>query len=271
MTDELWRALHGDDVAEPELTTLLSHYFAGGRMEPGSNAVELTKEQGSRGEAALLLIFEDGVLVDVDPGPALTDGDLEELRQRIERSIVSTEALQIGRKILFTMPPAEGWWRYRDRFQLLPAPPDAPRPKAFIGEHPLIVEFAYPKTDDRLIRFVREGFREWELGLILNLALFGQVTVSGSRHPHHWVLSDEAPHPPLWLNEGYWIPGFEIAADVFTPTDTIAPMPVIDHRDYYRRQGMSIEQRLDVPDSLTDILDRYFALPRSEQLRVLRA
>jgi hypothetical protein len=84
MTDELWRALHGDDVAEPELTTLLSHYFAGGRMEPGSNAVELTKEQGSRGEAALLLTFEDGVLVDVDPGPALTDGDLEELRQRIE-------------------------------------------------------------------------------------------------------------------------------------------------------------------------------------------
>jgi len=271
MTRELWEALHGDEVDEPELTTLVSHFFAGGRMEPGADNVELTKEQGSGGEPALILHFHDGVLTDISAGPALTADDVAELCGRIEQSALASDELQVGRKIFFTMPEATGWWRYKDVFQLQPAPPEAPRPGMVMAAHPLVVELAYPKSDDYLVRIVRERFRSWELGLLLNLMLYGDVQAPGDRHPHHWVLDDEGEHLPKYLNEGYWFPGFEAIAAEFSPTDAVSPMDEIDDPVYYGRIGISVDQRLDVPKSLTELLDRYFSLPSPERMSVLRA
>ena len=43
----LWAAFYADEVAESELVTLLSYHFKSGRMEPGSDVVELAKAQDS--------------------------------------------------------------------------------------------------------------------------------------------------------------------------------------------------------------------------------
>ena len=187
VTSELWDALHGDEVDEPELTTLLDHHFAGGRMEPGSDTVELTKEQGSGGDAALRLRFMDGVLVDVDPGPALTDGDLAELTSLVKEALLRHQGERVARRIFFSRPEVAGWWRYVKRFQLFPAPPEAARAAFLLAMHPFVVEFTYPGTSHSLVRLVRQRFRTWELGLLLNLLLYAEVSAPGDRHPHHWV------------------------------------------------------------------------------------
>jgi len=271
VTRDLWEALHGDEVDEPELTTLLDNHFAGGRMEPGSDTVELTKEPGSRGEAALRLRFMDGILVDVDPGPALTVEDLAQLRALVEDALLRPQGEQVARRIFFSRPEVTGWWRYRDHLQLLPAPPDAPRAGFLMAMHPLVVEFAYPGTGHSLVRLVRQRFRTWELGLLLNLMLYAQVHVHGDRHSHHWVIDPDPEFQAKYLNEGYHLPGFVVEADSFSSVEGLARMPERPDDTYYTRPGIGSGDVADVPASLSDLLDRYFAMTAPERMRVLRA
>ena len=187
--DSLWAAFHADEVADSELVTLLSHHFRAGRMDPDSDVVELARGQDS--EPVLMLRYVNGSLTRTEPGPGLAAADVKQMRARIEDTVLLSGVLQVGRHVFFSRPEVAGWWRYRDMFQLVPAPADAPRLGFVMAMHPFDVEVAYPATDDHLIRLVRERQRFWELGLLLELLLHGSTHVLGDRKPHHYPL--EAP------------------------------------------------------------------------------
>ena len=50
---------------------------------------------------------------------------------------------KIIRTSLLSHTPLTGWYRYADLFQLIPAPPEAPRPQSSMGDHPLILELRF--------------------------------------------------------------------------------------------------------------------------------
>lgn len=56
------------------------------------------------------------------------------------------------KKILFSYTPLKGWYRYREAFQIVPVPPDAPKPPKAMGHYPFILELShdpcvYPDRD----------------------------------------------------------------------------------------------------------------------------
>ncbi len=266
----LWTAFHADEVAEPELVTLLSHHFKSGRMEPGSDVVELANVQD--GEPALRLHYVDGSLARIEPGPELATDEVEAIRSKIESAVLPSDKAQVGRQIFFSLPEVAGWWRYRDVFQLVPAPADAPRPGFVMAKHPFVVEIAYPATDDHLVRLVRERLRFWELGLLLELLLRGRTHAHGDRKPHHWVLDGSGDGiVTKYLNEGYSLDGFTLITDSFSDVTDISPIQGVPDEEYYRSGGISVDQKMEVPELMTAALDQYFDLEEPERERFLRA
>lgn len=75
-------------------------------------------------------------------------------------------------RLLLSHAPLTGWYRYKDVFQLIPAPPEAPRPPVILGDYPLILELQYDqeivpeRTVDFWHRDVWERVREKELNLV---------------------------------------------------------------------------------------------------------
>jgi hypothetical protein len=74
---------------------------------------------------------------------------------------------------------------------MFPAPAEAPRPPAVIGEHPAVLEVAHRTSSDGLIgmqRFLRQAD---EVRYLLSLLLHGGANWPRLEAEHLWVLSLE--------------------------------------------------------------------------------
>lgn len=82
----------------------------------------------------------------------------------------------IWREVFFSALPVDAYWKYQEQWQIMPAPPEAPRPIALIGEHPFILELRLEKHPEMTIYFRHRAKRLRELQLILALVLRGRIT-----------------------------------------------------------------------------------------------
>src|SRR5262245_23342539 len=71
--------------------------------------------------------------------PPLRDDVARELLDRLQALADGGEPV-IWREVLFSAAPLEGFWRYRDEWQVRPVPADAPRPPQLVAPHPFILE-----------------------------------------------------------------------------------------------------------------------------------
>jgi len=138
--------LHAEEISPQELGAIVSAYF--GRVQyEGSNTLAYLRDE----RVALSITVEDGRVTSIQPGPALTDADVVALGAQIRNGALVHVGHKIRRQVAFAVVPVTGSWRYRDLFQIMPAPNDAPRPPGVIGPHPFILEASYPDSPDPLI------------------------------------------------------------------------------------------------------------------------
>ena len=84
------------------------------------------------------------------------------MRDELHRNYLESAGTGIGQAVLLVSGPMEGWWGYRDRFRIIPVPPEAPRPHFLVAAHPFLLEFTYNRSPDGFVggcRRQREGYR----------------------------------------------------------------------------------------------------------------
>lgn len=206
-----------------------------------------------------------------------TEADVDAVAATIEHEATSTET-EIRRVALFAEVPTTGWFRYRDRFQLLPVPPEAPQPHQLLADHPFIAEFPVRRSNVVGVRWARETTAEREVRLLLGGLLRYGVTgqrwlVSGA-----WVSPGRRDGKPAPLSDGvtfathyYGFDGLESPATDFSPTTEVPPIPVEADEIHYRHRGLTFREVLSIPESLPSLLDTYFALDDEDQAKVLRS
>ena len=75
------------------------------------------------------------------PGPKCDGGILRKIEEKIRTDIYECET-KIGRDILFSSHiPLYGYFRYKDVFQIIPAPTQAPRPEYTTWPQPILSFF----------------------------------------------------------------------------------------------------------------------------------
>jgi hypothetical protein len=261
-------------VEHDALVTTLSSFFPFGQWVGGTEVTYRTAE----GQVGLTLIYgRKGLLEDVRRGPGRTDELLAELEGRVELLTSNSETV-VWRDVFFTMPSPEGFWRYRDDWQIVPAPPEAPRPEFLMGDHPFIVELRLPwYPDEPMLSGLTQNRRAWELQLILNLVLNHRVLRFGPRvGDHSWVFLDEGGTPEArFLGPGYTIPGSTYQTTDFTPTDGIPPIREVSDDDYRSQFGFDMDKGFEMPAVLRPLLDhgtfQREALPRMRSRCIARA
>jgi len=268
--DNLFEILHGPEVEQSELEQILGEHF---KSSMGLSSSEITYP-GQEKDYALRLIYDRSRLAEIAPGPTLTAADVDTLRSRIEKELLTSDGARVGRVILFSSVPVTGCFRYDNLFQLVPVPPDAPRPAFTMGEHPFLLEFSFRTSPNASIRHVRRAILERELELLASGLLEFGVRAHGKMARHHWVLPQQTVTEPwrsVYLQEMYTWPGLVLEDDNFTDTQTVPRLVEVPPADYYTRSGIGAERVLEIPANLESLLGRLFALPREYCEAFLRA
>jgi hypothetical protein len=258
------------EVEQSELEEVLFRHF----NRATSTTLEVIRYPSEGANFAVELRYDDGVLVDIVSGPALTRLDLDAIRKQIDVDILAPAETQVGRVVLFSSVPVTGYFRYGDRFQWVPLPSDAPRPPVQMAEHPFLLEFNFRNSPSSGIRHLRRATLERELELLAAALLEFTVRGLGRLARFHWVVDTMNLTEP-WISsyrqEMYTWPGLMLEGGAFADTTTIPRMTNVAAADYYTRGGIGVDRTLEIPDNLSESLDRFFDLPTIERERFLRA
>jgi hypothetical protein len=273
MSENLCAAFYCESVDQSELEQLLLTHF-GGSWNLGHGEVHYGRG-GTREPALVVKYSKDGAIVEITAGPTTDTSDVASVIEKVERYLLQSNATQIGQTVLFAIVPTRGGFRYKDVFQLVPVPPEAPRPPFFIGDHPLLLQYQVASSTDYqtdMLRRSRVG-RELELLCVaLNARMRGGI---GMVARYHWSLVGDLRDPVNWRSEycqeAYMYPGANGIAPTYSSIDGLEAIASVPAQTHYTRIGLSGGEVLDVPDTFEQSLDTYFAMPRDNQERFIRA
>jgi hypothetical protein len=128
VSEELWRIFHADDVEESELAQVIARQLPAAR-QVAPDEVEYLHSH-AEGDYSLKLVYEGSELIALEAGAALLQADIEAIEQGLD-AILPTDESPWGYRSCSTGVPVNGWWRYRDSFQILPVPESSPKPVTF--------------------------------------------------------------------------------------------------------------------------------------------
>jgi hypothetical protein len=257
------------EVDDHELATVLTSILPRS-AQLSSNEVEY---RNSEDEWVLSLRYSDGTLVDAVTGPAFTQEIADQIRQALVDSLDGADR-EVWRVPMLGLRQVEGWYKHNDGFLLRPAPTEAPRPDEEYAEHPWVLEFAFFDSPTFRVRTLRTQRRTYELALVLNLLLGGQISAPSNRSRKHWAFPSHADFlagtPPVWRQEGYYIPGLDVFADSFSDVSSWTPLTEDPTEEYYGYRGFS-GQPLTVPAAMSDLCTAFENLSGLNRSRFMRS
>lgn len=228
-----------------------------------------------RGEPALWLKFNTkGSLYYVRARPEV---DIARIKGHVEEALIASSGTAIGTRVLFSDTlTLKGHWRYRDRFQILPVPANAPDLKQHIGPHPFLLQFRYlgsANSDVNEARMWREGrCLELLLSAVLNRPITSVTPQPMSSvfpvYPAHWVQLPGSM-ATAYCQESYSIPEFTAGSDDFLTLEETQPAPELN-LSLYQAFGVRGNQ-LAVPANLAELLDTFFDAAPDIRDQFLRA
>jgi hypothetical protein len=176
--------------------------------------------------------------------------------------------------------PVTGHYRHNNSFQILPAPPEAPRPPCVVGAYPLIIELAYSasslgrqsplghEVNSEIIN--AEVAQEKLKQLLLLLTTFTSFELFVPSNHQGWFITlgtrgGEAPDwTPRWGQEMYPFSGSGHQHKISNFTiPTASLIKQVDPVTYFNAFGRPMEQVLELPATgellLGDVIQPKFA------------
>lgn len=224
---------------------------------------------------ALKIELKDGQVVKITAGKSLTRQELDELLDQLEADLKDDEIAEYGVEILFAHRPVAGGFRFDSLpMQILPPPPEAPRPPPE-GEHPFVLEYpmrAYRTPELRLKRRYNEAVK-W--ARILNALLNGPIGwYSSPRSRKMWATkSDDIESAYFWANRAYDFPGRRWLTNELSEQGAL--LPIVPADAYFRGTPSRAHSDLPldtffVPDNLDRLVATFLNLDRTRQRQFLR-
>jgi hypothetical protein len=251
-------ALGAGLLPELDFRTILAGYFPGGAQQDPKVVT-----YGRNGDTAIVARYKDGRLRTLEAGPALMPEDIEAVAARVRAEVAETREF-VHRSIVFSIRRPIGFWRFEDRFQLLPAQagaPDVPE----LAPHPLVLEFKVRRSVHHRLSTVRWADTEIKLVLLLNALLRFGLTHVSVRSQRRWVTAIEwldGPTGPattrtIYGHDGYVLPGFATNADDFSDTRHLPEIPTLATGEPHSPDFMA---PLQIPSYLAPGVAWYYAL-----------
>ena len=254
-----------------ELSQVLLSYF--GQSDGDTRTQKYVKKDEP--ECFLEVLYDSySRIVKITPSPKLNSERIKEISNMIKERLVKNQKPAIGQEVCYSVhKKVNGYFRYKDLFQIIPVPLFAPQPSFIAADFPFLLQFRYISCPDLMIDSIRKNRQFMEI--ISFLHFFSQGRLHGrSRYAEFsWVLKTDDPQnwTSEWKQLGYTYKGFSGKIDSFTPITNIPPIEREPYRNYYDwRKGGRLDS-LTLPDNLEASLDRAFNLDEKERSKFFRA
>lgn len=281
LRDDLLSRLHVNEVDADELRYLLMTRIPGGVLHVGGQR-DVLYGAGGENDFALRLQHDPATdaVVAVEPGPGLTPDLLDKLRESIEADLLNCVGDKIGRDVLLTESPIDGHFRYRDKFQIVPIPGDAPRAVWAPGKsarHPMVLEVSINASRNLAVNAFRKAKMTADVTLALNAFLRGSVRSSSGGGRFHWVIPQakrgHGMRASLLMQEGYHARGIPPISFLskFSSKSHFTMLGELKPDDYYALETWTPTAALMLPSNLSQQLDLHYGLKTEGRARWLRA
>jgi hypothetical protein len=276
---KFFKALHVEEVDQAELELVMQSHF---QFAQAPNPYEVRygpHDPHQPPPPALIVRYSKNSarIVSIEPGPSLRPDDIAQIAAKVQALLLGTPEYRVGQMVMFSRLPLNGWFRYGDRFQLIPVPPEAPRPGpgmwAF-GGFPLLMQYRFAGSREPSLQNLRRFNAGRELELLCTAL---SQHIEGGNAPtmrYRWFSSasgDQELQRAEFGLEGYnWLP-FTSLAPEYSSVDVWDPVPRLPHEEYYRQSNVSVGADLMLPDSFEEQLDAYFRRGPEERDRFIRA
>jgi len=270
LATELRASIATADVPPDELAMLINNTFRHGRMLGGSREVLCGQ---SDEEVALRLVYAKSGRFSVVTEPALKDEDARTLI-RLINVLECGGKPTVWRRVLFASLPVDGFFRYEDRWQIRPVPPDAPQPPVVRAPQPFLLEVKGTAVSESFVSAIRGEKLLSEVQLVLALVLHGGLAGGSTSAHHEWVIETSDANPPwrsLLGQVGYSLPTSPGPPNELSDVSDYKPLVEVPAARYFERFGISINQTLEIPDLLPPLLRAIDTAPPSVRERFFRA
>lgn len=237
----------------------------------GSKRNDWFCKKDSTGEA-LKVVYNEGNITMMH-GEDLTIEDVLALESQIAQVLEQENVTYFGRQVLFADCKIDGFYKYKDVFQLLPLPSDAPLPTRGItqGGYPILLEYKFEGVPERGLHtnnyFKQKRGRELSFLMCLITKIdYGQVNF-GSQV---WVtkFTEGQQQTSQYVHEGYL---YNLKTDnEFTTVNLLTELPKIPTNKYFF-EGNSFDDDFALPDIFDILCEKYFGLNQKQQQIFQRA
>lgn len=250
----------------------MSH-IPGGALHTGDRADVIYGAGGEEDFVLKLFHGKTDAIWKVEPGPGLTEGLLEKLKDLIESDLIKSPGSLIGREMLLAESVVDGYFRYQDHLQLIPAPAEAPRPGPVSGlsaRHPFVLEVRFQGSANSAINGFRRFRAARDLEFALTSLLRGSIR-SARSGMYRWVVPTFGEDlPSTFMREGYRWSTLAAEGKGFSAADGVDPIGVLPAEAYYAREPWTLTSTLSIPDNLSDQLSRFYSLTSDQRRAWLR-
>jgi hypothetical protein len=271
----LSKKLQLDDVQHEELLSLLLSHF--GHLSSHQLPGEYIFESRDNREIKLALGLNKKGKITSATQENISKAELDEIESRIIKSLIRDQTTKIAQTILFsTNLKIQGYFRYKDLFQILPIPIEAPHIDQLIGDHPFLLQYKYTSSSDFAINNARRKDKETFIARRLSFFTTGYIKHSPYYSSHAWVYEKELVDNDIvsrFAQEGYHWKGGYALMDSFTDTNSLMPIKLVESEKYYgyRHPQNQENSSLLLPDSMSTMLDKREILSLEDRTKFDRA
>lgn len=255
-----------NDIQEFQII-LLSHFSHSSQI--GQQTIIYNSPAG---EELLRLNFEpNGTLQSIVAGPSLSKTDIDSIASKVEREILDDTYTQVVRMVAFSNHPVKGYFRWKNNFQILSVPTNAPRPPQAVGDHPFLLEASFKRSSDRNLNEFRASKKLHEIQLTLFLLLNRQIKTPPHSTQFLWAIDtlEETPKS-RFVRAGYMYNGYQRFASDFSMPDE-QPLPRTDFNEYYNNDAISVGDSLLLPSSIETSLEKLEKISKDQFSQFIRA
>jgi len=275
-TENLLGRLRHSILSDDELARLLLSHFGSAASDHENRQVYYP---ASAPYALRLVYSSKGKLTAIYPEEGFNSELGDKLQKRIDEEIKGIS--EISRAVLFSrFRSVQGSWRYKDEFQILPVPPEAPRAHFEVGDHPFLLEFSYPKGPEWFQNAFRRSAVAKKLEMLLNALLVTPINSfnlkSAGPKGWSWVLlpreEKESGLRVAYCQHFYHYEGLDCVGAEFLPTNHVPTIKTRPVSEYYHGMGrLGTREEFELPVDLSASFDLFFAFPKDRQDRFLQA
>lgn len=265
------RKMHLEKVKHDELISVLLGHF--GRIEnvgtlPG---IYTFQKDGDSNVRLKLGLDKKGQIVSIEP-INVTIAEFNEIEKKVNYALIDDQKETVAATVLFSVNlRVNGWFRYKDQFQILPISPNAPRINYVFGDHPFILEYKYTSSPDAMIDFGRKRHQESMLTKRLNFLTGGLIRNQEYLTKFSWTLDYEtnSSMPTCrYAQHGYFVQGFPRKLELFTAIDKTEPLETVEPRSYYHYDPSNEKNgSLLLPENLKLSLDKIDSLLKRDRIK----